>query len=327
MLECKRSIIKLLIVEGALKMPLSIFGFQALWSPYLIGVILFLTVVYFLVTVKWRKSFKVSEPLKKSEAIYFVLAMISLYIVIGSPVDLLSHILFTMHMVQMALLLLLVPILIIKGIPWWIWRIVVNAPIVKTVFKIFTQPIVAVFAFALMFSLYHLPSIFDTIKTNETLHAIFTIILFLSAFFMTWPLMNKNIEGQPQMKSLYKIAYIIANAVLVTPACALIIFAGQPVYATYYDGDTWLKAMELCVPLGTLAGLNLAGPELFFPGNMTTLGDQQTGGVLMKIIQEIIFGIILWKVFRAWWKEEHVKSEDEINEKALKDFQTLKQSQ
>ncbi len=168
-------------------MPLSIFGFQALWSPYLIGVIVFLTVVYFLVTVKWRKDFKVSEPLKKSEAIYFLLAMVTLYIVKGSPIDLLSHILFTMHMVQMAFLLLLIPILLIKGIPWWIWKIVVNAPVVRTIFKIFTQPVVAVFVFAMMFSLYHLPGIFDTIKLDETFHGIFTFLLFLSAFFMSWP--------------------------------------------------------------------------------------------------------------------------------------------
>ncbi|KGR80469.1 cytochrome c oxidase assembly factor CtaG [Ureibacillus manganicus] len=307
-------------------MPLSIFGWQALWSPYLIGVIVFLTVVYFLITVKWRNDFKVNEPLKKSEAIFFLLAMVTLYIIKGSPIDLLSHILFTMHMVQMAFLLLLLPILLIKGIPWWVWRVVVNAPVVRTIFKIFTQPVVAAFGFAFMFSLYHLPAIFDTIKLDETFHGIFTFILFLSGFFMSWPLMNP-VKDMPKMKSLYKIAYIISNAVLITPACALIIFAGQPLFATYYDGEAWLKAMELCVPLGTLSGLSLSGPELFFPGNMTTLGDQQTGGVLMKIIQEIIFGIILWKVFRQWWKDEHSTTEEEINEKALKDFQALKQSQ
>ena len=91
-------------------MPISIFGFQALWSPYLIGILVFLTVVYFLVTVTWRKDFKVSEPLKKSEAVSFLLGMIVLYSVKGSPIDLLGHIMFTMHMTQMALLLLLVPI-------------------------------------------------------------------------------------------------------------------------------------------------------------------------------------------------------------------------
>ena len=43
--------------------------------------------------------------------------MITIYIIKGSPIDLMAHIMFTMHMVQMAILLLLVPIFLIKGIP------------------------------------------------------------------------------------------------------------------------------------------------------------------------------------------------------------------
>lgn len=324
MLRCKRSIIRLLRIKGArIFMPLSIFGFQALWSPYFIGVLTFLTAVYFLITVVWRKDFKVSEPLRKSEAIYFVTAILLLYIIKGSPIDLMSHIMFTMHMVQMAFLLLLIPIFIIKGIPWWVWKIVVEAPVVRKIFKIFTHPIMGVFGFVLMFSVYHIPVIFDAIKLDETFHGIFTFLLFVSAFFMYWPLLN-NVEGQYKMKSLYKVGYIIANAVLITPACALIIFAPEPMYATYSDGETWLKAMELCVPVTTLSGLTLSGPELF--SSMTPIGDQQMGGVLMKILQEIIFAVILFKVFRQWWKEEHT-NEDAITEKALKDFQALKQSQ
>lgn len=305
-------------------MPLSIFGFQALWSPYLIGVILFLTVLYFLVTVVWRKDFKVSEPLKKSEAVYFVLGMISLYIIKGSPIDLMSHIMFTYHMVQMAFLLLLVPIFIIKGIPWWVWKVIVEAPIVRNIFKLFTQPVVAAFVFAMMFSLYHIPVLFDAIKLNETFHGIFTFFLFMSAFFMNWPLIS-NVPDQKKMKHFYKLGYIIANAVLITPACALIIFNSHPMYATYTDGEVWLKAMELCVPASTLSGLSLSGPELF--NNMSPLADQQTGGVLMKIIQEIIFGVVLFKVFREWWKEEKAEDKD-ITERALREFQaSKKQSQ
>ena len=297
-------------------MPLSIFGFQALWSPYLMGVIVFLTIVYFLITVAWRKDFKASEPLKKSEAIYFVLGMITLYIVKGSPIDLLGHIMFTMHMVQMALLLLLVPILIIKGIPWWVWKVVVEAPFINKVVYIFTQPILALFIFVSMFSFYHIPSIFDAIKLDETLHGVYTFVLFITAIMMYWPLLN-NIEGQHQLKNIHKLAYIAGNAVLITPACALIIFASHPMYATYSDPDVWLKAMELCVPSSTLSSLSLSGPELF--SSMSPVGDQQIGGVLMKIIQEIIFGVILFKVFREWWNNERANQED-ITEKALQEF-------
>lgn len=297
-------------------MSLSVFGFQALWSPYLIGLCVFLTVLYFLITVAWRKDFKVSEPLKRSEAIYFILAMITLYIIKGSPIDLLGHIMFTMHMVQMAFLLLLVPILLIKGIPWWIWKVVVELPVIKTLVKVLTQPVIAIFIFIGLFSVYHIPSVFDAIKLDASTHGLFTFILFLSALFMYWPLLNQ-VEGQHKMKNILKLAYIAANAVLITPACALIIFANAPMYETYTNPDMWMQAMALCVPASTLSGLTLTGPELF--SNMSPVSDQQVGGVLMKIIQEIIFGAILYRVFMDWWKNERKNSED-ITEQSLKDF-------
>lgn len=302
-------------------MPISVFGFQALWSPYLLGLIVGMTGLYFLVTVKWRHTFSVSEPLKKGEVIYFLLAMVTLYAVKGSPVDLLGHIMFTMHMTQMALLLLLVPIFLIKGIPWWVWKVVVEAPVIRQLLYFFTQPIFAIFLFTGLFSVYHLPLVFDTVKLNEVLHLVVTLVLFVSALLMYWPLLNK-IEGQRQMKNINKLAYIASNAVLITPACALIIFASTPMYDTYSDADLWLKTMELCVPAATLSSLTLAGPELF--SSMNLVSDQQVGGVLMKIIQEIIFGVILYKVFREWWDTER-KSPEEITARELQEFQNRTQ--
>lgn len=302
-------------------MPISIFGFQALWSPYLFGCLLLVTAFYFLLTISWRKKFNLSEPLKKSEAAYFVLGIISFYIIKGSPIDLLGHIMFTMHMTQMAFLLLLVPIFFIKGIPWWVWKVVVEAPVMRTIFKIFTKPLVSIIVFIGLFSVYHLPSVFDTIKLNEIYHLAYTAILFTSAIFMYWPLLN-NVDGQHEMKNMTKLAYIASNAVLITPACALIIFASSPMYGTYSDSDMWLKAMELCVPSSTLSGLTLSGPELF--SSMDLLSDQQVGGVLMKIIQEIIFGVILFKIFRKWWNTER-SNQQEITDNALKEFQNRTQ--
>ena len=89
-------------------------------------------------------------------------------------------------------------------------------------------------------------------------------------------------------------------------------------YETYTNADAWLKAMELCVPASTLAGLTLSGPELF--SNMTPLADQQLGGILMKIIQEIIYAVFLGSIFFKWYKNEQDNAE-EITQKALDDLQ------
>lgn len=300
-------------------MSISIFGFRALWNPELMVGVLLLTALYFLITVKFRHKFKESEPLKREEAIYFILAMVLFYGIKGTPIDLMGHILFTLHMIQMALMLLLLPIFVIKGIPWWVWKPVVEVPIIRNLLKVFTQPLVAILLFIGLFSVYHLPVVLDYVKLNTWLHGGFTLLLFVSAMLMYWPLMNPIPNGK-KMKNLYSIAYIIGNAVLITPACALIIFAGEPIYTTYTDGEAWLKAMELCVPVDTLASLpvSISGPETFT--SLSTVTDQQMGGVIMKILQEIIFGVLITVYFMRWYREDRATA-DEVTEKALKAHQ------
>ncbi len=295
-------------------MSISIFGFQALWSPVLIGLLACMAILYYLITVKWRGDFKVSEPLKKSEAINFTIALVLIYIVKGSPIDLLAHIMFSFHMTQMALLLLLVPPLLIKGIPWWVWKAVIELPVVKKIFPVVTKPLLALIVFTAIFSIYHIPMIFDYVKLNEALHGAYTFGLFLSAVFMWWSVFDVVGEG---LHGLKKIGFIVASAILITPACALIIFSGHAMYETYTNADVWLKAMELCVPVDTLSSLNLSGPELF--SSMTPHADQQLGGILMKIIQELIYAVFLASIFFKWSKTEQDNA-DAITQKALDDL-------
>ena len=298
-------------------MPLSIFGFQALWSPVFILSTILVIGLYFYITSKKQHWFEDTQPVTKKEIIAFVSAMLLLYAVKGSPADLMGHILFSVHMAQMALLLMLVPPLLIVGVPSWIWQKIIRMRYIQPTFRFLTKPLLALIVFSGMFSIYHIPLVFDTIKQNELYHTIFTIILFLSALLLWWPIMNK-LKGEHQVHGLGKIGYIIGSAILITPACALIIFASHPMYDTYSNGDAWLKAMELCVPSSTLSGLTLSGPELF--SNMPIMEDQQLGGIIMKIIQEIIYGVILAIVFFQWYRSEQ-ENADEITQQALLDRQ------
>ncbi|CAM4044392.1 cytochrome c oxidase assembly factor CtaG [Lederbergia lenta] len=293
-------------------MPLSIFGFRALWSPYFLLFVLLLIVGYFYLTVKKRHKFENSEPLKKSQAILFVISMLLLYITKGSPVDLVAHIMFTFHMVQMALLYLVIPPILIASIPNWVWIKIIDYPPIKKVFAFFTKPLISLIIFNGVFSIYHIPLVMDAVKMNIVVHFLYTVLLFILAIFLWWPLLNK-LEGQHRLHGLKKVGYIIGDGVLLTPACALIIFAPTAMYATYTDGEMWMKAMELCVPGTTLSGLSISGPELFT--NMPAQEDQQLGGVVMKLIQEIVLGFMLAKVFFEWYRKEQEEGE-QINEAA-----------
>ncbi|WP_044337515.1 cytochrome c oxidase assembly factor CtaG [Rossellomorea aquimaris] len=287
-------------------MPLGIFGFMALWSPFFLLALAFITVVYFLITIKWRDSFKESKKLTRKEATYFILSMVLLYGIKGSPVEIMSTILFSAHMAQMALLYLVVTPLLVLGIPKWVWKAAVELPVVKQVFKFMTKPLISLLSFNIIFSIYHIPLVFDNVRTDATLHGLATIILFLLALFMWWPLLNP-VDDDIDLSGLKRIGYILGSAVLLTPACGLIIFAENPLYAPYYDPQEFLKALALCVPVTTLEGLTLTGPELFT--DMSTQNDQQLGGVIMKIVQEIVFGVMLFNLFFQWYRKDQEKQE------------------
>ncbi|TDL35157.1 cytochrome c oxidase assembly factor CtaG [Jeotgalibacillus sp. S-D1] len=302
-------------------MSIEIFGFRALWSPYFLLAIVVLTALFFLLATKWKHRFKDNESLTRKQIVLFSTAMILIYIVKGSPLDLLAHILFSVHMIQMAVFYLVIPPLLIVAVPNYMWKSLINHRFVRPLFKFFTKPIIALILFNGMFSFYHIPLIFDAIKTDEVLHAGFTSVLLMLAFFMWWPLVNR-VEDEYRLSGVKKIGYIFADGILLTPACALIIFSDTPMYDTFYNGGAWLQAMALCVPAGTLQGLTgITGPELF--NNMPPLEDQQLGGVVMKIIQEIVYGIVLAQVFFEWYRRDKEEG-DALNASLYKEkqFQT-----
>lgn len=287
---------------------LDIFGFRALWSPYFFAAMVIILVGYFLLTVKYRHRFKGSEALTKRQGIIFSTAIFLLYVIKGSPVDLMAHLMFYAHMIQMAFLYLIITPMLIVGIPQWVWKKVTNHPVIKPFFRFMTKPIIALVLFNGIFSFYHIPLIFDVIKTDIFLHAGYTGLLFVVATFMWWPLINQ-VEKENRLSGVKKMGYIFADGVLLTPACALIIFAPEPMYATFSDPAAWAQALELCVPPMILSTLSLSGPEMF--NSMSLLHDQQLGGVLMKVIQELVYGTVLYQVFVEWFKRDQDMTEAE----------------
>lgn len=282
---------------------LQIFGFRALWSPYFLVYVLLLGLAYYLITGPYRHRFGGDEKPTGKQQLFFYTALLLLYLIKGAPIDLLSHIMLSAHMVQMAMFYLVFPIFIIKGIPLWIWRKVVNAPVIKPALQLLTKPLISLLLFNSLFSLYHIPAIFDFSKSSPIAHTSISLIILVAAFIVWWPLLAP-LKEYDTMSPLLKLGYIVANGVLITPACVLIIFAPDPLFAAYSQNGAWMQAMALCVPSDVLTGISssISGPELFSP--MSAEEDQQLGGIIMKIMQEIVYGILLGRVFFSWFNKE-----------------------
>lgn len=281
---------------------LQIFGFRALWSPYFAMFVLGLALLYFLITGPYRYKFGGAEKPSRKQQLLFYGGLLLLYIVKGAPIDLMAHIMLTAHMIQMAIYYFVFPIFIIIGIPGWIWKKFVNIPVLKQILGLLTTPLISLVLFCALFSFYHIPMIFDFAKSSQIAHSTISVVILFAAFMMWLPVLEPVKEFK-RMSPLVKIAYIVGNGMLITPACALIIFSGEPIYEAYSGTGAWIQSLSLCVPPDVLNGLAssnaISGPEMFSP--LTLLEDQQAGGIIMKIMQEIVLGIMLASVFFPWF--------------------------
>ncbi|MDF2606456.1 MAG: ctaG [Bacillales bacterium] len=252
-------------------------GYKAAWSPYFLVVLL---TIYLLIVTVYKG---------KIEKLYFGLSIILIYIVKGSPVDLYSHFLFSVHMTQMAILFLVIPPVILYSFR--------NFDILKTINK-YNKPILSLFLFNGVFSIYHFPIVFDYVKSNVYLHSLTNIFIFILAILMWFPIVIEK-SGLSQMQ---KIGYIFANGVLITPACALIIFSNHTLYDTYTTMGGVMNSLQLCIPASAFDTIDSNFIDRIL--TMSKLYDQQLGGVIMKILQELIYGFSIGFVFLEWLKAE-----------------------
>jgi putative membrane protein len=282
------------------------FTFRTIWTPELIFLLLIISGIYLVLTGPQRHRFDNSEEVATRKKIYFHLGLIAVYFGFGGPLYVLGHMMLSMHMFSMAIVYLIAPALLLLGIPHWFFQTLGKYRLLKAPFKVLGTPIVGLILFNAMFSFYHLPFTFDRLMTNEGLHNIYQLGMLFAAFLMWWHIIPVFPNQEGQLSELKKIGYMFASGVLFTPACVLVIFSGEALYATYTDIGTWAIAMSYCLP----AGADIPY-ELFSGQNSLTLltpyQDQQFGGAIMKVTQELVYGVAIGYTFKQWMKRDRKK--------------------
>lgn len=290
---------------------LQYFTFEELWSPFFFFFMAALVILYFYLAGPWReKHVPEAARVTVTQKSLFVTGMVLYYMAQGGPLELLGHLMFSFHMANMSISYLIVPPLVILGIPAFMWRKMFSASFWSRL-RPLMNPILSLVLFNMLFSIYHVPVVHDYVMTNFTVHRLYYLAMLISAFMMWWQIASPVPEWN-RLADVRKMAYVFANGILLTPACALIIFNSSPMYATYNDPDVWALAMGYCVSgdpallLSTFDG----GPSFF--SLMKPIEDQQLGGIIMKLVQEVMYGGILAYIFFHWYKREHGETEDEI---------------
>ncbi|WP_430626240.1 cytochrome c oxidase assembly protein [Sulfobacillus thermotolerans] len=125
------------------------YNFFALWHPEVMLLVIILLVVYFQLLGPLKARFGDDLPeTPLLQKIYFVAALLTFYIAMGTPVKLIADdYLFSGHMVQYALLSLVLPPLLLAGIPQWMMNALWKTRFWSRLLRITTNPPFAIIAF------------------------------------------------------------------------------------------------------------------------------------------------------------------------------------
>ncbi|MDQ0298798.1 putative membrane protein [Salibacterium salarium] len=284
----------------------STFSFRALWTPELIVVLAIVAFIYYWITVSKRHTFPGAKKVSMLQKCYFVLGLFALYLGWGSPLYIAGHSIITLHMSQMVFAYFAAVPLFILSIPKWVLHKWVDVWQDKayTLYRVVMNPIIGLIGFNALFSFYHIPFVFDQNMQAPLLHSVYQMAMLGTAWLMWWHMLAP-LPSNNQLPELRRMGYIFANGILITPACALIIFAGSPLYETYTNPAVWSNVMAYCLPPGAEPPTQMmngkAGGGFSF---LDPHSDQQLAGVIMKISQEFIYVTTIGYVFKQWLKKE-----------------------
>jgi cytochrome c oxidase assembly factor CtaG len=210
---------------------------------------------------------------------------IALYVLaLISPLDYLGRTyLFSAHMIQHILLLLVVPLLLLLGIPKQLGEKALKTEPFGYVMKILGNPIVAWFLGVGAMWVWHLPSLHDRVLANDTLYTAQQISFVLIGMIFWWPVFSP-VESR-RLSPLVSTMYLASACLGCTILGMLITFAGAGLYAAYLN------------PVDTIGILPLLRGDLC----LTPGVDQQIGGLTMWVPGCLIYLAASMVTIARWY--------------------------
>jgi len=218
-----------------------------------------------------------SEPAyTRRQVVSFSLGLLVFWVSRTWPMhDIGEQSLFTFHMIEHLALALAVPPLLLKGVPWWLMRMIVM-PIFPVV-RFLTRPMVALVLFNVTLAVLHVPGVVTLMLESEPIHLTLHLVFLATATLMWWPVIGP-IPDLPKLPPFWAMGYLFLQSLVPTIPASFLTFADDVVYKVYED-------------LPRLWGLDV-------------MTDQLIAGLIMKIGGGLVlWGVITW-IWFSWALEE-----------------------
>lgn len=224
------------------------------------------------------------------EALCFALGWLALFVALVSPVHAWGQVLFSAHMTQHELLMLVAAPLLVLSRPLiaFLWALplswsrslgnVAKMPALNHVWRTFTIPLVAWAVHAIALWVWHIPVLFEAVLHYESVHTAQHLSFLISALLFWWALIH---GPQGAMGYGAAVLYLFTTSIHSGVLGALITLAGSVWYPSYNGlTNSW---------------------------GLTPLEDQQLGGLIMWIPAGLVYVIAGLALFGGWLREADLR--------------------
>jgi putative membrane protein len=233
----------------------------------------------------WRVAGR-GRGVRDGQLVSFAAGWVALVLALHSPVASVSEVLFSVHMTQHEILMLVAAPLLVLARPLavFVWALPragreragrwTRHPAVAGAWRALTGPLTVWVLHGAALWIWHLPGLFQAAVENDGIHALMHVCFLFSAALFWWALVHGRYG---RLGYGIGVLYVFTTGMHSTILGALLTLAPRPWYAIYRD-----RAASL---------------------GIDPLEDQQLGGLLMWVPFGIVFIVIGLALFAAWLGE------------------------
>ena len=219
-------------------------------------------------------SLKLRAQPTRAQRLLFFSGLLLMFASLNGPIhDLSDDYLFSAHMVQHLLLTLVMPPLLLAGVPGSTLRPILSKRGIAPVARFFTRAPITFVVFNLVIAAWHLPPLYNAAMANHNIHILEHLMFMFTAVLMWWPLLS-------QLPEFPRLAY-----------------PGQMLYSFLMSIPMSIVAVYIAMSDHVLYPAYAAAPRVL---PISPLEDQLLGALIMWIPGGIIFYIIMTVVFFKW---------------------------
>ena len=267
--------------------PRPLVPFEWTWSPHpgvLLGAAL-LGGLYLWGIGPWRRR-RLGQPVPRWRVGSFLAGLLVILLSLGGPMRHLSdYYLFSAHMLQHLLLILVLPPLLIGGTPGWLPAPLLRDSRLRSAARALTRPAVAAVLYTVTVAVWHLPPLYDLMMRNGGVHAAAHLMLLASATIMWWPVMSP-VPELPRLTPGLGMLYLFLVGIPTQIIGAMITLADGLLYPWY-----------------------AAAPRTF---GLSPADDQLLGGLLMWVPGNLYMFCAIGVLFFRWARESELRRPHEV---------------